>query len=162
MVQGARFDEEVNSLRVTVIDGPLPADLAVRSDTGPELAIAPEDKAVAQQLLQREPIFHRPEFGVTRADFEKMTAPEFWETGASGRRYSRDFVLETLEKRYASSFTDTWEICDFHCAGISANIFLVTYTLTQGTRVTRRSTIWRRVPGSWQIVYHQGTPCPAE
>lgn len=34
---------------------------------------------------QRDPLAHRPEFGTTRADFEAMTAPDFWETGASAR-----------------------------------------------------------------------------
>ncbi len=45
--------------------------------------------SVAAELSGREPIFHRPEFGTTRSDFEKMTADDFWEVGASGRRYSR-------------------------------------------------------------------------
>jgi hypothetical protein len=34
------------------------------------------------------------------ADFEAMTAPDFWETGASGRRYSRAHVLDVLEELY--------------------------------------------------------------
>src|SRR6201985_1807479 len=53
---------------------------------------------VLEELKRREPIFHTPEFGASRADFEKATAPEYWETGASGRRYSREFVLNELEK----------------------------------------------------------------
>jgi len=35
--------------------------------------------------------------------------------------------------------------------------YLFTYTLIQGERVTRRSTIWRRNPEGWQILFHQGT-----
>jgi hypothetical protein len=53
-------------------------------------------------LINHEPIFHRPELGTTRADFENMMMADFWEVGASGRRYSRDYVLDTLEERYAS------------------------------------------------------------
>ena len=30
-------------------------------------------------------------------------------------------------------------------------------TLSQGERVTRRSTIWRRTQHAWQAVFHQGT-----
>jgi hypothetical protein len=33
----------------------------------------------------------------------------------------------------------------------------LTYTLHQGARITRRSTIWRRTGEGWKIVYHQGT-----
>ena len=41
---------------------------------------------VMDELIEREPIFHRPEHGTTRADFERMTESTFWEVGASGRR----------------------------------------------------------------------------
>ena len=34
---------------------------------------------------------------------------------------------------------------------------LLTYTLWQGERVTRRLTVWQRHDGRWRILYHQGT-----
>jgi hypothetical protein len=114
-------------------------------------------QAVLDELRQREPIFHRPEFGTTRSDFENMTDPAFWEVGASGRRYSREYVLATLEKRSASPAEDLWETRDFHCREIAPDNYLLTYTLLQGERVTRRSTIWRRTAQGWKILYHQGT-----
>lgn len=40
---------------------------------------------------------------------------------------------------------------------IAADNYLLTYTLFQGERVTRRSTIWRRTGEGWKIMYHQGT-----
>ena len=56
--------------RVTVIDGPLPPGAWQRSDMEPHLVTAPEHKAVLHELMQREPLFHRPEFGTKRNDFE--------------------------------------------------------------------------------------------
>ncbi len=113
---------------------------------------------VLAELSSREPIFHRTELGTTRADFEKMTADDFWEVGASGRRYSRAFVLETLEQRFAAPHADVWETSDFHCRRLAPDVFLLTYMLLQdGTRQTRRSTIWQRTAEGWKIVYHQGT-----
>ena len=123
----------------------------------PQLATAPEHMTVMRELMQREPLFHRPEFGTTREDFEKMTAPGFWEIGASGRRYSREFVLGVLEERYERPTEDVWEIGDFHCLEIATDNYLVSYTLIQGERVTRRTTIWRRTAEGWQILFHQGT-----
>ncbi|NDJ26164.1 DUF4440 domain-containing protein [Nostoc sp. B(2019)] len=123
----------------------------------PNLVTDPTEHHVFNELRQREPIFHRPELGTTRADFEQMTEKTFWEVGASGRRYSRQYVLDELEKRYACPAPDAWEIRDFHCQEIAADNYLVTYTLIQGTRITQRSTIWRRTPQGWKIVYHQGT-----
>ncbi len=37
----------------------------------------PNHEAVLQELVDREPIFHRSEFGTTRKDFESMTEPDF-------------------------------------------------------------------------------------
>ncbi len=114
--------------------------------------------SVLKELEAREPIFHRPEFGTSRADFERMTSEDFWEVGASGRRYSREYVLDTLEKRYAVAHVDIWETSDFDCRRLSADTYLLTYTLLQDkTRLTRRSTIWQRTPTGWVALYHQGT-----
>lgn len=126
----------------------------------PALVTDPKIANVLKELVRREPIFHRSEFGTTRADFERMTEPTFWEVGASGRRYSRDCVLDELEKRYATQATqaqDDWQTRDFHCLEIAVHNYLLTYTLIQDARVTRRSTIWRLTDEGWKIVYHQGT-----
>ncbi len=148
---------KAKSYSLRVIDGPIPPDAFQSPDMEPNLSTDPDDQSVFQELLQREPLFHRPEFGVTRADFEKLAAPKFWEVGASGRPYSRKFVLDTLEKRYQHPSFPTWELRDAHCLQIAPDCYLFTYVLVQGDRTTRRATIWRRTPGGWQIVYHQGT-----
>jgi hypothetical protein len=127
-------------------------------ETEPILTTAPELQDVLAELSSREPIFHRPEFGTSRVDFEKMTAEDFWETGASGRRYSRQFVLDELEKRLSGPHIDVWETSDFQCRRLGDDTYLLTYTLLQDrVRLTRRATIWRNTPDGWKIVYHQGT-----
>jgi hypothetical protein len=126
-------------------------------DTPPKLVTDPKLQSVLDELIKREPIFHRPEFGTTCQDFEKMMEPDFWEVGASGRRYSREYVLDELEKRHATTHEDVWEAGDFHCAEIAPDNYLITYTLLQGGRLTRRSTIWRQHGRDWKIVFHQGT-----
>jgi hypothetical protein len=123
----------------------------------PNLKTDPRILDVLNELKAREPIFHHPEFGTTRADFENMTEPTFWEIGASGKRYSREYVLDELEKRYANHYEDQWQTRDFHCLEIAPDNYLLTYTLAQDTRISRRSTIWRRTSQGWKIVYHQGT-----
>lgn len=60
--------------------------------------VEPDLLPVLEELRRREPIFHVPEFGATLADFERSTAPDYWELGASGRRHSRDFILRTQEQ----------------------------------------------------------------
>ena len=118
-------------------------------------------REVLQELRSREPIFHRPEIGTTRPDFERMTDEGFWEVGASGRRYSRDHVLDVLEDRHQVAshlaLEDTWEASDFACRELGSDTFLLTYTLLQGSRRTRRLTVWRRSSEGWKILFHQGT-----
>lgn len=121
-------------------------------------ATAPEVQSVLAELVAREPIFHRPEFGVTRADFEGMMADDFWETGASGRIYSRQFVLNALEKRFSVPHEDVWQTGDFACRRLAQDLYLLTYTLLQNhKRLTCRASIWQKTPDGWKIVYHQGT-----
>jgi hypothetical protein len=124
---------------------------------GSKLITDPRLSGVLEELTRREPIFHRPEFGTTRADFERMTEETFWEVGASGRRYSREWVLDELDRRRANPTADVWQTRGFHCSEIAPDNYLLTYTLAQGERITRRSTIWRRTAEGWKIVYHQGT-----
>ncbi len=127
-------------------------------DMEPVLLTDPSLLGVLEELTRREPIFHHPEFGTTRADFESMTAPDFWEVGASGSRYSREYVLDTLQQRFAVPHTEDLQAFGFHCRKLADNVYLITYTLIQGqVRKTRRSTIWQQTPEGWKIVFHQGT-----
>ena len=130
-----------------------------RIHSGPRIAFAtsPQLLEVLEELKLREPIFHHPELGTTRADYENMMDSEFWEVGASGRRYSREFVLDTLENRTPDPDESKWLTRDFQCREIAADNYLITYTLAQGARITRRATLWRRAAAGWKILYHQGT-----
>ena len=124
----------------------------------PFLITDPDLADVLAELSSREPIFQRSEPGATRTDFEKMTVDDFWEVGASGRRYSRDHVLDELERRHTVPQVEIWETMDFHCRRLAHDVYLLTYTLLQDRqRRTRRSTIWQRTAEGWKIVYHQGT-----
>lgn len=128
------------------------ADTEAVMETSAELA------GVLEELKAREPIFHRAEWGTTRADFERMTVEDFWEVGASGKRYRREWVLDELERRYAAPHEDDLEALGFHCRRLGEDVYLLTYTLRQPEeRWTRRATVWRRTAKGWEIVYHQGT-----
>ncbi|MHB1936146.1 MAG: nuclear transport factor 2 family protein [Acidobacteriaceae bacterium] len=131
----------------------------MNSDSDPRLLTDPALAKVLAQLIRREPIFHRPEFGTTRTDFENMTAKDYWEVGASGRRYSRNYVLDTLEQRFQQDQSgDVWEASDFCCRKLAQDVYLLTYTLLQrNERKTRRATIWQHTPEGWKIAYYQGT-----
>ena len=111
---------------------------------------------IFEGLKAREPIFHRPEFGTSIEDFDAMLDPKFWEVGASGRIYSRSYVLESLSREPPADDAD-WRVEDCGCRVLGPDCYLFTYRLHQDQRVSRRSTIWRWDKGQWKILYHQGT-----
>jgi hypothetical protein len=119
---------------------------------------------ILDELRRREPIFHNPEFGSTTVEFERSTAPDYWEVGASGRRYSRVFILHKLTKSvpYVDAAAAGWQTSEFGLRRLGPETYLLTYTLDQAGRRTRRSTIWQRAEEGWRILYHQGTVISAE
>lgn len=110
------------------------------------------------ELMPLEPIFHTQDFGVTPSHFESRMAPDYWEVGASGRRYGREFILDFLAKSPPiDAVSSGWKSFDHALRQLGPDTYLLTYTLLQGERLTRRSTIWQKTEECWRILYHQGT-----
>lgn len=118
---------------------------------------------VLEQLRLREPIFHTREFGTSGSDYERATAPSYWEVGASGRRYSREFILGRLRETSPEHAERAgWQSWDHALRELGPGTYLLTYVLRQGERLSRRATVWRSSADGWQILYHQGTLVLAE
>lgn len=135
-------------------------DAARVADDAPVAAPTRAPHDALSQLRALEPIFHRSPAGSTRAHFEAMTSDGFWEVGASGRVYDRDWCLDELARRYADPAYDPLRglsVDDFAVARLGPDVWLVTYRLFQDGRETRRSTLWHRVGDRWRALYHQGT-----
>ena len=119
-----------------------------------------DENQVLKELKSREPIFHHPNrFGTTKQAILDQMDEAFWEVGASGQVYTKQDVLETLLIRYQDPhYRDVWETSDFKLRPLAMDYYLLTYILIQDeSRITRRSTLWRRTNERWVVVYHQGT-----
>lgn len=84
--------------------------------------------------------------------------PDFSEFGASGRRWTRQEIIEDL----AAEQTGTGQamivaVSDLAGIRLAEGIVHVTYTSQDATRRCHRSSIWRRTCGGWRIYFHQGT-----
>jgi hypothetical protein len=86
-----------------------------------------------------------------------MLADSFFEVGASGHRYDRRHALEVLQQRRGDPDPGAWRTSDVACQQLGPSTWLLTYTLEQRERVTRRATIWLRTAQGWAALYHQGT-----
>jgi hypothetical protein len=118
----------------------------------------PDLLPLLDELRRLEPIFHTTEFGTTPADFQRRMSPGYWEVGASGRRYSRDFILRNFQQTPpVDAPAAGWKTTDHALQRLGPQTYLLTCNLKQGPRFTRRATIWRNSPEGWLVVYHQGT-----
>jgi hypothetical protein len=112
---------------------------------------------VHDELLAREPIFHRPEHGTQPENYLDMTADDYWEVGASGRVYQREGVVKTLVARGKVQGDEHWSVSDTKVRRLAHDTYAFTYQLDQAGRRTRRITLWREGSSGWKILYHQGT-----
>jgi len=112
---------------------------------------------ILEELQRLEPLFHAAAPGATAPLFDELVSADFWEIGASGRRYSRAYARAVLAARPADPIESSWRTGDFHVRELAPGIYLLTYTLDQPGRRTLRMTVWQRVAGRWQAGFHQGT-----
>lgn len=104
-----------------------------------------------------------PAAGDTLAVLASLLAPEFREFGGSGRIFDRAAALEALVQHERPRVV----LENFKATGIARGVTLVTYLSRSapGARSkppTLRSSLWCRRGDRWQLVFHQGTPVPAE
>ncbi|MGJ8635258.1 MAG: DUF4440 domain-containing protein [Phycisphaerales bacterium] len=97
-----------------------------------------------------------------RADRDRLASvlhESFTEIGASGNVWTREAVLEHLP--FESEHLRIMD--EFQCSMLSESIALTTYRVTQTnlesgeTKLSRRSSVWCRGSGGWQLRFHQGT-----
>lgn len=124
----------------------------------PSSAADAADLQVLQaELCRREDLYHAACPAATPEAFEQVVAPEFWEIGASGRPYARDFCLQVLRQRGATPARDDWRVREARVQRVGTDHCLLVYTLEQPGRTTLRSTLWRQSAQGWLAVFHQGT-----
>ena len=83
--------------------------------------------------------------------------PEFQEIGASGRLWSRASMISALASEPSDDGVAI-EASEMRGVQLSPNLILLTYISQSAQRQARRSSLWRLTAGSWQLLFHQGTP----
>ena len=114
-------------------------------------------ETVIRQLEER---LLQPEVRRSASDVAALLADDFREFGSSGRSWTKQQIIETLQHEAPMQ----GELSDFHTTTLAQGIVLATYTAVRhvepvGQPVSSlRSSIWRWSEGRWQMLFHQGTP----
>jgi hypothetical protein len=85
---------------------------------------------------------------------EALLHPDFFEFGASGRRWDRREMVAALAQEPDAEPAVASELTGIRLAD---GIVLVTYVSQRGQRRCLRSSIWRKTTAGWQVYFHQGT-----
>ena len=82
---------------------------------------------------------------------------DFREVGASGRIWEREQILTLMEEEAAEGPFRV-DATDMAAIGLAPDVVLVTYETRSDAGHVRRSSVWLRERGRWQLRHHQGTP----
>jgi hypothetical protein len=88
---------------------------------------------------------------------ELLLHPQFKEYGSSGRIYDRETMIRMMNRETSGEIT----IRDFEARILSGDVALVTYRTVGQNQEARRSSVWVKDDGRWQVVFHQGTKVPS-
>lgn len=115
-------------------------------------------------FLELETSLHKREIRAFAEALSRLLAEDFVEFGSSGRVFNRPGIIQALGEE-EGDLRVTVE--NFAIKELAADVVLVTYVASrsgegQSSVVTRtlRSSIWKRVDGNWQMLFHQGTRIP--
>ena len=122
--------------------------------------MTPDDEAVAEVIARERALLTR-EVRSSAAALDELLDPEFTETGASGRRWTRAEILAALPAE-AGAGAGPDRIADHAMAGrlLAADVVMLTFETDHEGRRARRVSLWRRSGGCWRVLYHQGTLVP--
>ncbi|UXS01312.1 DUF4440 domain-containing protein [Agrobacterium tumefaciens] len=119
-----------------------------------------------EMFFSLETSLHRPKVRSSPQAVSDLLADDFVEFGKSGRVYDKQITIEALAQEEVSVSTPPLEVADFTAKPLSEDVVLVTYksirplAQDQQSNETLRSSIWKRIDGRWQMIFHQGTPVP--
>ncbi|WP_217701760.1 DUF4440 domain-containing protein [Pseudooceanicola sp. HF7] len=92
---------------------------------------------------------------------DQVFSSDFLEFGRSGRRYERAEML--FEADPNAEIKALLPLPDYSVELVAPDVALATYTSEVRTgdkiEIGRRSSLWVKDSGRWQLRFHQGTPC---
>ena len=115
---------------------------------------------LGQVLLKFEQELLAPQVRASNVRLNELLADEFVEFGSSGRIWDKQSIIDELAQVESP---ENVQVENFNVMSASDDAALVTYLCIVRSasddilRKTNRSSLWKLIDGSWQLVFHQGT-----
>ncbi|MFZ0625763.1 MAG: DUF4440 domain-containing protein [Acidimicrobiia bacterium] len=119
---------------------------------------ASDANGMRNELLELERRLLDPEVRHSLISVDRLLHPDFVEFGSGGRVYDKEMMVAMMTRETPAPVM----IRDFGARILAEGVALVTYrTVGSEGREARRSSVWVREHGRWQLVFHQGTRIPS-
>lgn len=93
-------------------------------------------------------------------ELNEYLADDFIEYGSSGNIFDKSAQLDAVRDDKTVTHSIKYTVTDFNIKLLAEDLVLATYrSLRHNDRkLVLRSSIWKKVLGKWQMIFHQGTP----
>jgi hypothetical protein len=113
-------------------------------------------------FFQLETSLHRKQTRNSADATSALLADDFVEFGSSGNVWDKSSIVASMQRE---TLDQPITVEDFAARELAPDVVLVTYVSRRRRRTARdsstvsalRSSIWKRLEGKWQMVFHQGT-----
>jgi hypothetical protein len=119
-----------------------------------------ENLSLPELIRHLEERLLQPDVRRSAQDVAELLADDFIEFGSSGRIYDKPATIAALQDESPFEISLT----DFQAKMLVPDVVLATYRAVRSASVATfpthslRSSIWKRLDGRWQMIFHQGTP----
>ena len=114
-------------------------------------------------LIEQERALHKYEVRTNLEEIKRLIHPDFIEVGKSGDTYYfKDMIESMVSEEPPEGYIHSQ---DFELIQLEASVQLLLYKTVwvsldgDKSSFAKRSSIWVFTGQSWQLKYHQGTPC---
>jgi hypothetical protein len=118
--------------------------------------------SLREHILSLEQRLLHPDLRQSPSELDLLLAEDFLEYGSSGSVYRKRDVIDALQHE----FPQLRSLTEFKVVALANDVVLATYRIArQGPPESApshslRSSVWKLNLGKWQLLFHQGTPCP--
>ncbi len=109
-----------------------------------------------ENLIELEKKLENKEYRASREKLEELMHPEFREVISNGEVWGREKVIQALIE---TSDQNDYNAFDFEAFGLGLEIGTVLFKTKNedGSKITQRSSTWKKENGKWQNIFHHAT-----